>query len=535
MYLGGSALQYVQSSGAGQMGVAGAVGPNNIGLLVTTFGTVSQPDSQSGAFFLNDGSGVSLKVSVETGGVPNANSFVSVTGISSCWSEGSGTNAQLQRLLRVANSSAITTTIQGSQAAEVSLDGQWSYLPATAMITSGSPPPINGTWSSIAIPGVWGDAGTHNYAWFGTTFNVPAADIGMEILLHFESVAFYGKVYVNGTYIADHMGDWAPFDLDATSAIVAGTNTLQVIVANSNPVIWQAQFPQTSAPYHFGKRHWVYSGFLGGPVTWSMGLPQSAWLKIYNKSYINSVFIQPHVGAGTLEADVQLTNAANSASSVQVYAQVMDGVTPVLSLPTVEVTIPAASTLTQTLQNQWTSGRLWWPDNPYLYNLCVYLEDSAGNILQTWTDSFGWREYTLSADNTYLNGQPFMLRGDSIIPIDETSTQAAADIGPVHTACNGNAMRFHLDPVPQPLHYYCDQAGIALLQQSSIDAGDATVTNATYWQNQENVWYAVREGPSESPFNSDLGCGQRGNFRSGWSIQHERAVCPVPRGHARSD
>ncbi|MBI2842160.1 MAG: carboxypeptidase regulatory-like domain-containing protein [Armatimonadetes bacterium] len=63
-----------------QQGITGASGLNNIGLLVTTTGTVSLPDASR--FFLDDGSGVSLKVLSEA--YPLEGIYVRVTGISSC-------------------------------------------------------------------------------------------------------------------------------------------------------------------------------------------------------------------------------------------------------------------------------------------------------------------------------------------------------------------------------------------------------------------------------------------------------------------
>jgi hypothetical protein len=80
-------------------GVASATGPNNIGLLITVAGKVTQRDPSGHYFYLDDGSG--LRDGTQTGGVDNIGirikgdpasyaegSFVTVTGISSCFSDG---------------------------------------------------------------------------------------------------------------------------------------------------------------------------------------------------------------------------------------------------------------------------------------------------------------------------------------------------------------------------------------------------------------------------------------------------------------
>ncbi|MCE5198163.1 MAG: hypothetical protein ABFD54_00165 [Armatimonadota bacterium] len=102
--LGGGDWFYDSNTGAGQRGVTGAHGCNNIGMLVRTWGRVREVSSTS--FLIDDGSGAELWVSVPSGTtIPNKNSYVAVTGISSCYeSEGS-----IRRLLVVRGNSDIAT------------------------------------------------------------------------------------------------------------------------------------------------------------------------------------------------------------------------------------------------------------------------------------------------------------------------------------------------------------------------------------------------------------------------------------------
>ena len=86
--------------GIGQRGVAGGVGPNNIGLLVKTWGRISKVETAPGVYswFINDGSlaGPGLKLDMTGLSAPAPGSYASVTGISVCEKSGS----TLTRLLR---------------------------------------------------------------------------------------------------------------------------------------------------------------------------------------------------------------------------------------------------------------------------------------------------------------------------------------------------------------------------------------------------------------------------------------------------
>jgi hypothetical protein len=87
--LGGVDAAYDPATGAGQQGVPGSVGPNNIGLLVRIWGRVTA--AGRGWFYVDDGSNVqdgtgNSGIYVEAPGLalPSRGAYVSVTGISSC-------------------------------------------------------------------------------------------------------------------------------------------------------------------------------------------------------------------------------------------------------------------------------------------------------------------------------------------------------------------------------------------------------------------------------------------------------------------
>ncbi|MDI6828552.1 MAG: hypothetical protein QME62_08730 [Armatimonadota bacterium] len=105
--IGGSNFHYSEGPPAvGQKGVLGGTGLNNIGLLVRTWGRVESVGTDW--FVIDDGSDVDLKCYAPCLVLPEPNSFVVVTGISSC--EESGSN--LLRMLRLRSQNDIATLIQ---------------------------------------------------------------------------------------------------------------------------------------------------------------------------------------------------------------------------------------------------------------------------------------------------------------------------------------------------------------------------------------------------------------------------------------
>jgi len=82
--LGGADQEYDPITGAGQRGVTGGVGLNNIGLLVRTWGIVQMVPGQ-GACIIDDGCGIGLLVVLPDGALqPSVGDALVVRGISSC-------------------------------------------------------------------------------------------------------------------------------------------------------------------------------------------------------------------------------------------------------------------------------------------------------------------------------------------------------------------------------------------------------------------------------------------------------------------
>ncbi len=90
--IGGSDYYFIAGTGAGQRGVEGGIGLNNIGLLIKASGVVVDRDNSINPswYIIHDGSpNKTTKVIVQVGTrIPPIGTFVTVTGVSSCYREG---------------------------------------------------------------------------------------------------------------------------------------------------------------------------------------------------------------------------------------------------------------------------------------------------------------------------------------------------------------------------------------------------------------------------------------------------------------
>ena len=127
-------------------------------------------------------------------------------------------------------------TVTGVSQPVISLNGTWKI--------SMTPPEkfweddiTAGIWSDIEVPGecaMQGFAIKHNLPFlYKTHFPIPADYEDKKIILRFDGVYSYSKVWVNGTYIRDHSGGFTRWECDITQAAKPGRNNCLMVQVES--------------------------------------------------------------------------------------------------------------------------------------------------------------------------------------------------------------------------------------------------------------------------------------------------------------
>lgn len=94
-------------------------------------------------------------------------------------------------------------------------------------------------WQKLNLPHTWnnydGQDGGNNYyrgpGWYRTHLSIPG---GKNYFLRFDAASTVADVYVNGTFIGEHRGNFAAFCFDITRAVHPGDNVIAVRVDNSH-------------------------------------------------------------------------------------------------------------------------------------------------------------------------------------------------------------------------------------------------------------------------------------------------------------
>jgi hypothetical protein len=264
-------------------------------------------------------------------------------------------------------------------------------------------------WTPIAVPSGWQSVlGVKDppVAWYKRTIAVPRDWLtpGSRIRLRFDAVATDATVFINGTQVGRHTGNWAPFHIDVTQALAAsdGEATLVVRVDKvpAQPPIWidgAPVFPghitkgfhdilsiQTAGIWdavrveHTGDLRALPNGIAAIPNVDAAALDIRAEL-------------EPHASAGDLECTVTDPDGKVVASTTRPVSRGDTDISFRLPVP---------------------SPKLWWPEAPNLYRVHVRLKDAHGT--DDHTLRIGFRAVKTGGPNNerlLLNGRPVFLSG----------------------------------------------------------------------------------------------------------------------------
>ncbi len=307
-----------------------------------------------------------------------------------------------------------------------SLDGEWNIsglansdkpFPRDADLEKGwqTPEFDDSSWDRVSVPLDWyqkypefRDAKAPPYVkgWYRRKIPVPQSMDGRRVLLTFDVAGYQATLFVNGTPVGSHHGDFTPWTVDITKAVKFGAeNILALRVLSDFGPKWGVPV----ASHVYGSQ-WSISNIKGG-------LWQSARISYESPLRIKRVLISPNLQQSSVDLDYVIVNDTGETKSITLRAAVFpaDQVPQAgavvntdlgeLRLPPGETTGKASLPLSRPV--------LWSPDNPHLYNLFLVL-DAGGKPVGGRVERFGFRDFKVKGNAFFLNGEQIYLFGGNL-------------------------------------------------------------------------------------------------------------------------
>ena len=234
-----------------------------------------------------------------------------------------------------------------------------------------------------------GDTDFMPHVWYRRRFDLPEAARGKRVFINFGAVDYEASVYVNGALCGSHTGGYTGFQLEITSFLVPGENT----------IVLKVDDPMTPGLQPRGKQSDRYASY-GCVYTRTTGIWQTVWLEWTEATRITGVKITPDaVNASALleiEADGELEGCEVTAEAsfegeyeTEAFCQMDSG----------------RGSLTLLIEDP----RLWQPGEGNLYDVKLCLRKD-GQTLDTVYTYFGLRSVQIQGGRMLINGRPVFQR-----------------------------------------------------------------------------------------------------------------------------
>jgi len=394
---------------------------------------------------------------------------------------------------------------------EIPLNGIWKYQPDPKNIGEEqkwySQNFDDSSWGDFRIPGQWAvqNKEMFNYAgkvWFRYRFTVPPGLQKKQTSLRFDGVDYIANIWLNGKYLGNHTGYFAPFEFDVSKVLNYGSQNLLVVRVDSplDPGIkikpFQKEKPEALSSLELiASQKTLIKGCFGfwdcrpgnviDATTCQDGNTGGIWAPVrlisQGNCKINSVLITPQLSADHKTATLQLAWTITNFSQEQEITLliVIEGknfqTEPIKSSYNILLHPEANSVMVKIpIKNP----QLWWPyDHPELgksnlYSVKSYLIQGK-ECLDQREDTFGIRSIRVEDKAFwYLNDKRIYIRGvcypcSSQWLSQTTEELLKKDFELLQDAyINFLLVKYHID-APR-FYQFADEKGLMLWQDFSL-------------------------------------------------------------------
>ncbi len=274
---------------------------------------------------------------------------------------------------------------------EVSLNGTWKF--------SMNPPAAFWDnkfdfkeWDNIQVPGecaMQGFAIKHDLPFaYIKVVDIPAAYKEKRIILRFDGVYSYARVWVNGHFIRDHSGGFTRWDCDLTAFVNPGQKAVITV-----------EVTDRADEISYG------SGYAKHPIG---GILRDVHLLPLPHNYPDELFIETDFDRQYKNAVLKIFGrTSKKTDNARINVVLRNHQLQTISMETQELELTDS---TFRIENLIQTPIQWDAEHPYLYQLEVSFS-KASQLLWQKTYQVGFREVQIKGNQLLVNGNPVKLRG----------------------------------------------------------------------------------------------------------------------------
>ena len=326
---------------------------------------------------------------------------------------------------------------------------------------------LNEEWKEIQVPGECAMQGVsikHNIPFvYKKSIEIPRDFDGKQIIIQFEGVYSYAKVWVDGKYVRDHSGGFTTWDCDITPFVDAGkTAMLTVEVTDKADEISYA------------------SGYAKHPIG---GILRDVKLIALPKKYPEDITIKTDFDENFEHATLIVSGKiSNPDHDSKLTIELVDINNRKIHLDKSSIELHSKQDFQ--LSNQIQNPKKWDAEHPNLYSLKISFSEND-QLLWQKVYKVGFREITINRNKLLVNGKEVKLRGacrHDIHPLLGRVSTPEYELKDVILAkeANMNFIRTSHYPPTENFLKLCDEYGLYVEDETAVCFVDSHRTEEYY-------------------------------------------------------
>ncbi len=336
----------------------------------------------------------------------------------------------------------------------------WQFLPPQSESNVELATIPSGT-ESVTLPHAWNDMGWNYEEWkpdkpAGTGYYYKVLDkLESQVpAVKFEGISALSEIFLNGTKVGENIGAHTAFTIQLDNLRSDGSDLL-VIKVTDKASLPELDPSEASGVFQTSPRYKNWPIPLGSSKA-AGGIWRNTWLLQDSRNTVEHLKIESFMDMLAITPEATGTAAG-------------DTIDYELIAPDGTLVATASGTGSETVTIQLDNALAWHPRNPQLYQLKA-VRAHNGEKVQTIEQKTAFREFTVRDSEFYVNGKPYMLRGQNgfshaNIPHDREYIQkfvAAVKAQGVEIS------RFHTEPPSHAWLDECDRQGIMVIFEMAI-------------------------------------------------------------------
>ncbi|MCL2249093.1 MAG: glycoside hydrolase family 2 [Oscillospiraceae bacterium] len=235
----------------------------------------------------------------------------------------------------------------------------------------------------------------HDVVWYKRNFELPHEMRGKNTILHFGAVDYHCRVWVNDTFILEHIGGHVGFCADITHALKDGINEIKL----------KALDDATDLEMPRGKQFWEKTS-RSIFYTRTTGIWQTVWLESVEDTYLSNVWMTPDIDRMALDVQYEIIGTGSATLKMDVLFEGKHLTTYTVSDVRNEGKCSIGMDRQTVLAWQPFESMVWTPESPRLFDI-IFTVSVDGKVTDKVESYFGMRKVSVENGKFLLNNRPY--------------------------------------------------------------------------------------------------------------------------------